>query len=107
MNINGDTMNLEHVNIGMTRKGKLIHLDDDGEREFSPRTVRIIRGASIAFLAVVATVAILLLTGLMPPAPWSPMGQVEDPAPTFDWTPPQPVEPSPLPSQPEGDVADF
>lgn len=68
----------------VTRGGRIVPLDDEGNREFSPRTMQVIRYLSVAFLSAVATVVLLLVTGLLPPAPWSPAGQVvpPDPAPT-------------------------
>lgn len=100
----------------VTRKGKIIWLDADGNREFSALTQQRIQVVAIIFLTLVAALGLGLATGVIEPAPWSPMGQhqeklQEDSVPTapdidlddFDippgWEPAVPVEPVEPPSQ--------
>lgn len=89
-----------HADIAMTKRGRLIYLDDSGYREFSPRTVRALQFVTVAFVSVVTMLAILIGTGLMPPTPWSPMSRVdqidnEQPVPSLpdDWSELVPVNP--------------
>lgn len=95
--------------IAMTPQGQLIHLDANGERDFSPKTQAAIRMAAAIFLTVLATLALGLMSGVVEPAPWSPMSQVHQeapadqapPAPEFDippgWEPAVPAKPAPGP----------
>lgn len=94
--------------IAMTQRGQLIHLDANGERDFSPQTQAVIRMAAAIFITVLVTLALGLLTGVVEPASWSPMGQTNAPtqeappsAPEFDippgWEPAVPAKPAPGP----------
>jgi hypothetical protein len=51
--------------------------------DFSTRTQDMIQSATATILAVVVILFALLATGVIPPAPWSPMGQAAQAAPTF------------------------
>lgn len=92
----------------MTQKGRPVYLDANGDRDFSPQTQAVIRSIVVAVLTFVALLAAGVGTGIIPPAPWSPMGQVtqerqEAPVPDapkledFDippgWAPAVPAEP--------------
>lgn len=67
--------NYDVTPIGVTRKGRLVYGDQNGEREFSPRTMRAIQLGSAALLLIVGLAVVLTALGIIPPAPWSPMGQ--------------------------------
>lgn len=94
-------------NLGVTRTGHIVHLDDNGNRDFSPSTQRIVQMVLVAFLAVVAALAVV---SVVAPAPWSPLGIAQETstvereeapapeAPSFDipdgWGPAAPVAPA-------------
>jgi hypothetical protein len=46
--------------------------------DFTPRTRQAVRLGCVAVLASIATAAVLAVVN---PAPWSPLGQVQEPAP--------------------------
>lgn len=61
--------------IGVTPKGRIVWADADGNREFSPVVQRRVWLASVAFVALFILLALGLVTGLIPAAPWSPIGK--------------------------------
>jgi hypothetical protein len=60
---------------GVTRRGNLVWEDEDGNREWSPRTQRRVQIGSIVAVVLLAALVLAMVTGLVPAAPWSAIGR--------------------------------
>lgn len=60
--------------IGVTHRGRIVWANENGERDFSPETQRLIRRLSLVFALVVTLLALGFATGIIPAAPWAPAG---------------------------------
>lgn len=77
--MNHDLIPVEPV--AVTRRGRIVWHDGEGRRELGPRAQKLVLDIAAALLIGFGLLMLGLATGVVPAAPWSPIGQAEQPVP--------------------------